>query len=66
MASDAVRLDAQIRAFATALRAVHKSDSWEYVAPLAAQAWATLDSVVEWVVVSERVQARWADIGSRL
>jgi hypothetical protein len=61
---DAVLSDAQIRAFASALRAVHKSDSWDYVAPFAAQGWATVGSAAGWETVRERVEQLWFDIGS--
>ena len=59
---DAIRLDAQIRAFASALRAVHKSKSWDYVGPLAAQGWATLDSTENWETVRARVRKQWLDL----
>ena len=59
---DAIRLDAQIRAFASALRAVHKSKSWDYVAPLAAHGWATLESSAKWESVRARVRTHWLDL----
>ena len=50
---------AEINAFARALHVVFKSSSWDYVAVLAAEAWAT-GSDVPWHEVEKEVQVAWA------
>lgn len=50
--------EAEVRAFARALRIVFKSDSWEYVSEQAAEAWST-GSSVPWDEVAAEVRIAW-------